>query len=118
MYVGANKGMNPLIRCTACCLYYHFRCIWLRPSVYIPNFTCARCKLAAARQRNVLPPADGHCQDRKTTEADSVNCDSDDMKSLGDFFDATNEVQLAGKTNNDNVKADDENDVCIMIDSD
>jgi len=40
------------------------------------------------------------------------------MKSLGDFFDTTNKVQLVGKTNNDDVKADDENDVCIMIDSD
>lgn len=123
--IGANKEKNPLIRCTLCHLYFHFRCIFLHPSVYVPNFTCSRCKLAAARRRNILQPAIGHHSDHVTTETNSANCDSGDVELLRDFFDSNAQPALGntGKTKYDDVEGDDieadddeVDDDCIMID--
>ena len=119
--IGANKGKYPLIQCTMCHLYFHYRCLWLNPSVYILNFKCTRCKLAAAGQSNIQQPAVGHQQDHVTTETESANCDDDDMELLGDFFDNKNDIQPAlrstGKTKQDSVEDDDDDDSdCIMID--
>lgn len=120
--IGANKGKNPLIQCTICRLYYHYRCLWLNPSVYILNFTCTRCQLASVRKRNDQQPAVGLCQDHVTQETDHrADVDADDTELLGDFFDGKNNTQPAlgknCKVKHDSVKADDEDDDdCILID--
>ena len=115
--IGANKEENPLIQCTVCRLYFHFRCIRLHPSVHIPNFTCTRCKLTTARPRNILQPAVSHCQDHVTTETNSANCRDDDM---GDVFHSVNDVDSAvsktGKVKHDDVECESDDDDCILID--
>jgi len=118
--VGAEKLENPLIQCTMCRLYFHFRCIGLRPSVNIPIFACSRCGLAAVRRRSIPQPAVSHRRDCVTAGTNVRNCDdNDDLELLGDFFDSKNDVQPAlrqtDETKHDDVEDDDDDD-CILID--